>query len=773
MPWWERLLSLAYWVGTDAGPLSPTGRALHVASALGFLGLAGWSLRACRRQGLLLWRLSLGTCILGLGAVAARLAGLSGWGVRLWVVVPMLSAIGLATAPWWLLPAWPDMRRAWAVFWSFLPLDQALPAVAVVVLASAHLTGLALVSRLLGGRLWLAPVLWLAAVLPALVARRPGVAIVSLMALLPAYLAAAWLVVRQAAWLLGVLAPAEPVALWPLLVIGIGFAWAYQLASLLPQEHRGALSLALPAGLAGLTLCWSAWCYLVLYARGVTATDPFCYVQMAVDVMRHGSAVHAFPLAAQAWTLQLPAAPFVHLGYHSPFDAAGRAITVWPAGHAVLLGLAGRLAGEPAIYWTTPVLGLAAAAATFWLALLLLGDLDRPWRLLAGALAALLVATSHEQVRWLLVHMADISAELFSVLAVALAWQAARHRRVWLAAVAGLALALAYWVRHTQLAMMPAALAALLLVRPAAPLGTKHASDSERPGHASSLLCIAAFLGAAFLGALPDLAYHARYLGSPFRPESEELALYALRAVPGSTAMLAKGFFGRAELGFLVPFLLVGAVAMARRNRPGAVVVALWLLGLWAVQAPYSALRPRDLLPALPALALLASYGVAVTLPWLAARTRPMAVLLALFLPLLLWARSGGTLLKPITRDFDNFGYLWPGQVAEFAALQRLTPAGAIVGSSFNTGPIELYGQRAAFRPAELTPAELERWLHAQWASGRPVYLLDDGDAMPPVLDAVAGYARLVPCAVLQSIPHFNLGAGSELRDVTLYRIEP
>ena len=51
MPWWERLLSLAYWLGMDAGPLSATGQALHMGVALAFLALAGWSLRAWRRYG--------------------------------------------------------------------------------------------------------------------------------------------------------------------------------------------------------------------------------------------------------------------------------------------------------------------------------------------------------------------------------------------------------------------------------------------------------------------------------------------------------------------------------------------------------------------------------------------------------------------------------------------------------------------------------------------------------------------------------------------------
>ncbi|HOG45254.1 MAG TPA: hypothetical protein PLB78_01295, partial [Anaerolineae bacterium] len=538
---------------------------------------------------------------------------------------------------------------------------------------------------------------------------------------------------------------------------------------------------------------------------------PYGYVQMAVDLMRHGTLLHRFPLALLAGQLGIDAEPLLHVGYRLPLDAGGWAATVWPAGHSVLLGLAGRLAGERAVYLGTPLLALASIAATAWLGALVCDDLPAPLGWLAGSLAGLIVATSFEQLRWVLVHMADVSAQLFSTLTLALVWRGVgnplpfpprggmgsrrqrpapgdraeggqqrgepaqfppaggtvggHRRRLWLVA-AGLALALAYWARHTQLAMALPALAIIVLTGGrASPTGL-----AGRGAWPAGRLCDGTiYLGAALLGALPDLAYHAALFGSPLCPESKELALYTLRAIPASSALLVRGWLDARELAWLAPFLLAGAVALWRRNRRAALMVALWLAGLWAVQAPYSSLRLRDLLPALPALALVTGYGIVRALGWAARRRRPVAAFAALAIVALLWLRSVDTAALPWRRNFNNFGYLWPTQRAEFARLQGLLEPGAAVGATLNTGAIDLYGGHEAFLAAAWAPGDLQRFLQALWQAGTPTYLLDDGSDMDQVLAAVRAYARVGPAATLRAVPYYAPDGGSELRDVVVY----
>ncbi|MDI7276485.1 MAG: hypothetical protein QME94_10935, partial [Anaerolineae bacterium] len=676
---------------------------------------------------------------------------------------PAAAALALAALEAWLLPEWPLLRQSWRDLWAWRPCAQHLSRRAAAALLALHLVALTAMVRLLHWATWSAPALLLVLVGVRWLAppRRPALApaLPALNALLPVYLLSGLEAARRAALHLGVQGVgALPV--WPALAILLGYTLGYQVYVAWPAPRRRVLSWAPSLLILAGTLAWAAWAYLSLYARGVTGSDPYCYVQMAVDVMRRGSLLHEFPLAGLAQQLQIDVRPALHVGYREPVDALARAATVWPAGHSVLLGLAGRLGGEPAIYLATPLMALASAAVSAWLAMALFSDLGPPLRALAGSLAALIVVTSFEQLRWLLVHMADVSAQLFSSLTVLLAWLAARRGRRGLAATAGLALGLAYWARHTELAMAVPALAILAI-------GGEGRSNRQR------LLDGVAFLAAALLAAVPDLAYHHRLFGSPFHPESEELELYALRAVPATTALLVRWWLAAPELGYLSPFVVGGALALYRRNRGAGLALGLWLVAPWAVQAPYASLRLRDLLPSLPALALLAAYGAVAGLQWLAQRRRTAAVGLTLLLATLLWLRTSGTLSIPRWRSFDNFGYLWATQRHEFAGLSALTEEGAAIGSTLNSGPIDLYGGRQAFRPAEWRPDELRRFLRELWAAGRPVYLLDDGEEMSAVLSSVGEYARLTPVGVLRRIPYFTPDAGSVLRDAQVYRLEP
>lgn len=758
----NRFLSIAYWFEANPGALSPTGRALY--GALGALLAAaalasGWRWWRVRRG---LWVLEALLCGLGLAAVALRLAGVPGWLARGWVAAPLALAFGLAPAVVALAPEWPALRRAWGDLWAFRPAEARLSPQARLALFTLHAAALLVVVRAAGWPLRVAPALFLALLAPQVLAwlstPRGPLSPLALSALLPAYLLAGLVAAGRMALYLGWVARPLALPLGPAVAILAGYALAYQLYTLWPGDRR-ALAWAPPALLGGVGLGWAAWAYLTLYARGVTGSDPYCYVQMAVDVARYGTVLHRFALAPLAEALRIDPEPLLHVGYRLPLRAGEWAATVWPAGHSVLLGLAGRLAGEQAIYLATPLMALASIAATVWLGGLLFDDLPPPLAWLAGSVAGLLVATSFEQLRWTVVHMADVSAQLFSALTVGLAWLgAARARRRYLVA-AGLALGIAYWARHTQLAMALPALAPLALAGPRRSPSTR-LSDG------------AAYLGASLLGALPDLCHHAAVLGSPFRPESKELALYALGAVPATTALVVREWLARRELLLLAPFLLAGALALVRRNRRTAVVLVLWLVGLWAVQAPYSSLRLRDLLPVLPALALTAGYGLALALERAFAWRREAATLLALATVALLWLRTADTALLPWRRSFNNFGYLWSSQCQEFSALQARLEPNAVVGATLNSGAVDLYAGRDTFLPARWPPGDLRRFLLRLNEEGRPTYLLDDGLEMAAVLADVRAYARVSPVATLRLVPYYTPDGGSELKDVVLYRVE-
>ncbi|HIQ05123.1 MAG TPA: hypothetical protein EYH31_05435 [Anaerolineae bacterium] len=68
---------------------------------------------------------------------------------------------------------------------------------------------------------------------------------------------------------------------------------------------------------------------------------------------------------------------------------------------------------------------------------------------------------------------------------------------------------------------------------------------------------------------------------------------------------------------------------------------------------------------------------------------------------------------------------------------------------------MDLYGQRDAFRPAEWSAQEFQRFVDAVIATGRPVYLLDDGVDLDETLHAARERFGLVSVAVLD-VPVFG-----------------
>ncbi|MBI4786292.1 MAG: hypothetical protein HY782_04515, partial [Chloroflexi bacterium] len=165
--------------------------------------------------------------------------------------------------------------------------------------------------------------------------------------------------------------------------------------------------------------------------RGVTATDPYAYAQMAVDLATRGTPLHAFPLFPYVVNLNVSWYPIEHIGYRLFDNLTGNVPTVWPIGGSVVLAVFYRLFGEEGLYVATPVLSLAsliAFAVLAWeYATHLQGASHIPTRAVVAAISVALLATSWEQVDRSIVPLVDTQAQLFSILVSLLASRSARR----------------------------------------------------------------------------------------------------------------------------------------------------------------------------------------------------------------------------------------------------------------------------------------------------------------------------------------------------------
>ena len=150
----------------------------------------------------------------------------------------------------------------------------------------------------------------------------------------------------------------------------------------------------------------------------------------------------------------------------------------------------------------------------------------------------------------------------------------------------------------------------------------------------------------------------------------------------------------------------------------------------------------------------------------------PLATIaLVLSLAFALVLRSIDTLALPVTHGFGAFGYLVREQRASFTRLSVLTPPNAAIGCSLNSGAVDLYAGRLAFRPATWTPDQLLKFVHALRQENTPVYFLADGDEVNKPLSTLRQQYQLTEIARLD-MPYYFPGSGSENRNVALYRLD-
>ena len=686
--------------------------------------------------------------------------------------------------------------------WSALALDlhlrvRPLSLRYVIALGAVHLLGLLAIVRLSHQPLWLA-LIPLLLIQPLAVSLRLKKAYPLIESLAPLFFAYAVLIIRLliavVARILGLTSGSLVVpqpwggVLNLNVITGLCALWVLMAQAGPTSEafgRRAQRVRILGAALLALTLAWAAITYLTIRTHGVTASDPYAYVQMAVDIARHGTALHIFPLAPRVAAWGLPVWSVVPVGYTPPDPGTGVAATVWPPGYSALLALGYEIGGEAALYALTPLLGLVALVALLWLCLEVLHTWEKGWRLLAAAVAIFVLATSYEQVDRLSVPMADIPAQLFTMLTITFALRATQggtsevsrtsavfrpkipNRPILFAALTGVCLGAAFAMRYTQVLL---GLSILFLW---ALFFCQGRTCSRR----TIVLSVAAFAVAAWLIAFPVLWYHKLAFGGPFRVGgTAELALFGWEHIPHTLIATLRSTLIPKEFLYLAPFTIWGAIQLWRHARIAAIALLAWLVIIVAFHLPYPALRLRDLLSVLPVLAIWTGVGVAHVLSQLqhirhpAWRKGTQILVLGLIIAAL-WARSQVVLWLPLhAKDFHTFGYLRAGHRAAFDTLAELTPPDGIVAASLNAGAITLYADRGIARPAYWSEDEWLDFVTHALDDGDGLYLLLDGAEMQDPLEAVRSHYHLNLVSSLP-IPFFNPGGNTENRNVLLYEI--
>ncbi len=768
----KRLLSPEYLVVSEPGPLGGLWVLYLTLGLLFAAGLAGalWLLLGPGRAGgstaqrAWAW-FELWVCLAGLGTVVGRFLGWPGWSARIWPYsLAALAVTGTLAYRFrqLKLPAWASAQfRVLSLSPHPPPGDgedcaqsvdvRAPRAISYLLLSLIHLCGITLVlSSRYGWPLWAAPLVLLALLAPQtpllLRHRRPD--LLALTPLLAAYaVTLLWLLYQD----LGITVIGWQGLAFPNPMVSLFYVDAIVLATvaytLLCQLYVTSSELGKAdlfwrwsiSVLLALTLAWAGIVYFGKRTHGATASDPYAYAQMGVDLAERGTFLHRFSLFQEVIPLDIAWAPLQPVGYHIPRNDLGDCPSVWATGASALLAAGYRLLGETGLYVTTPIAALLALAATWALVQETLHGESKSVRYVTGALAVALLATSPEHVDRLLVPMADAPAQLFTILALLFALRGMRQLRdggrgLGSFLLAGLAFGWAYWVRHTQIVLaLPVLLALFLGNRARRPPTSVHRTPSL-------ILPLVVFFGAALVAALPDILYRWHVFGGPFATETTELPLMGWQHVGPVAWQMLRDSLVAGEWGYLFPFALYGAYRVARQRPRQALVLGSAFAAVLLIHFTYRSLRLRDLISLFPLVDLAAAFGAValVRLAWTlthgrTARLGPALLSagtiawLILSLALSRWAMIDN-LWKP---GWASFGYMRTGHRAAFDRLAEVTPPQAIIGASLNAGAVMLYTGRDAIRPYDSwTDAEWETFLDAMQAGGRPVYLLDDGGLM-------------------------------------------
>lgn len=518
------------------------------------------------------------------------------------------------------------------------------------------------------------------------------------------------------------------------------------LVLILPPRAR-ALRVAALAGVIVLFV-WASMEFFGHRTFGATGSDPFAYAQMGIDFVTRGSFAHRFELFPLVASKQLEWFPLLHVGYRLPFNEMGDAITVWSPGGAVAFAIAYALGGESALYLVNPLFSMLSALAAALLAWELTRRETKTRRVVIASVVGALLLTSNEIVNWAGVTMVDTQALVFSALAFYCALRAFRSDAWQWALLAGIFWGVAYQVRHTQFAI-------ILGILPLFALAPFSVSTRARN--------IAIVFLSAFGVAVPDLWYHHAYLGNWLTPESQELALFSANAILPTLWAMGQGALVAAEFGWLIFFVLAGIFFYARHARIENFALLLWLFAVLIIHLPYPALRLRDLIPQFPIVAFYVAFGIVSAVGALWAKQHAWAQITAaclIFCALeLSLARVWNTLPRVLHPPPARFGAMTQAQRDSFEMLARLTSPNAIIGASLNSGAIEVYARRNAFRAADWCNDSncepLLEFLRVTQGKNYEIYLLEDNASLARVLNVLRDEYRIERVTTLD-VPLFG-----------------
>lgn len=519
------------------------------------------------------------------------------------------------------------------------------------------------------------------------------------------------------------------------------------------------------------TFIWTIGTYFTIRTHGVTASDPYAYTQMGYDLAETDSVEHEFPLARLTYELDIAASAVVPIGYRMPDTETYQSATVWSPGYAPFLAIAYSGLGEIGFYLSTPVFGILSLAVLAWLSYLLLPNVVSPYQELVIAISVLVLATSLLQISWLAVPMADIPAQLFSMLAIVFVLRM-RHSKIKIPTqqsdlingfLAGLCLGTAFAIRYTQVLMAVPMLYGFFLI-----------FWQERQVRRRGLQTLLATGVGAWLVAGIVFWYHNTAFGHPLAVGSEELGHFSLDNLSLTMPRVWNDLFTRDEFRWLAPFLVWGLFRLMQKYRHVALVLGLWFGVLLAFHLPYHYLKLRDLLSVFPVLAFIVGFGVADIVKTICEiktdqlRGWLLAGLIASSLVFFVLRLHTTPYLSK--NGFTNFGYLNAEQRTSFDKLADATPENAIIGVSLNSGAVILHSDRSIVRPYEWSTDDWFEFIDRAQADNHVIYLLVESVDMEPILEATLQRYDVEPVIALQ-MPYFHFAGGSVNETVILYII--
>ncbi|MCX6552181.1 MAG: glycosyltransferase family 39 protein [Acidobacteria bacterium] len=406
----------------------------------------------------------------------------------------------------------------------------------------------------------------------------------------------------------------------------------------------------------------------------VGGSDSHCYAEQALMLSR--GAFTLAPLIPPPIPWPNAPATLAPSGFMPLPGPSGASVPLCPAGLPLLMAVALKLGGLPAIFVVVPWMGALGVWCTFLIGRRLGGPV-------VGAASALLMACSPTFLYQLVQPMSDVPAAALwtASLAAALGVAESKDRGAFLAGVLAGA---AVMVRPT---LAPLAIFPVLLALP-----------SRR------------FAAAAVVGLIPGLAavawLHAAMYGSPWRSGYGDLgALFSLSHVASNLvnclAWLASAHTPLLAIGLLAPFVAV--------NRRQAWLLLAFVFAVLAVSLPYVVVtdwwHSRLLLPGLPMLVvgtMLVVQHAARRLPALARGAVVLVVAVGLGG---YWISRAEDLdvfrLKALERRYVELG--------RYAA--RTLPANAVVIAAQPTGSIRFYADMPTLSWDAIEPDWLDRVL--------------------------------------------------------------